>query len=209
MFSSTPGDISLTKTAANSAAWSEILYRNRYKGYLEEGPMILTKIELQNFGPYYGRQPIELNVSSSAPVVLIHGENERGKTSFANAIRWCLYQKARGREGRVLPTWTLMNHEAIAEGKYNMSVRLEFVHDGVPYELERHAQASVRPTSDDMLQIHVSLKRAGNVLPSERVPLEIGDILHEDISRFFLFDGEMLSEYEDLLSSADKGARVV
>ncbi|MGH9962644.1 MAG: AAA family ATPase, partial [Pyrinomonadaceae bacterium] len=88
--------------------------------------MLLRRIELSNFGPYHGRHAVDLTVSLGSPVVLVHGENERGKTSLANAIRWCLYGRARGRAGRDLTTVSLINWEALDAGVFNMTVRLEF-----------------------------------------------------------------------------------
>ncbi len=171
--------------------------------------MILRRLTLTNIGPFNGRHDIDLRVEPSAPVILIHGENARGKTSFANAIRWCLYLRAKKRGGSLLPTLALMNTEALDARTYNMSVVLEFEHEGVAYEMERHAQATKRPTSDRDLQIVSNLKRSGNLLPTEAIRDTIGGILHEDISRFFLFDGEMLNEYENLLSAVDNGSQVV
>src|SRR2546422_9338472 len=103
--------------------------------------MILRRVEFTNFGPYNGKHSVDLSVSPGAPVILIHGENERGKTSFANSIRWCLYGRAKGRGGKLLPTYSLMNWDALDSRSYNMSVLLEFEHEGVVYEMERHPQA--------------------------------------------------------------------
>jgi DNA sulfur modification protein DndD len=171
--------------------------------------MILRRVEFTNFGPYNGRHVVDLGVSDGAPIILIHGENERGKTSFANTIRWCLYGRAKGRAGKILPTFSLMNWEALESRTYNMSVVLEFEHEGILYEMERHAQSDRRPTNDRELQIIPNLKKGNHLQATESIRDIIGGILHEDISRFFLFDGEMLNEYEDLLNASDNGSQLV
>ena len=48
--------------------------------------MIIEKLTMFNFGPFFGEHSLELSVSSSAPVILVYGENMRGKTSLQNAI---------------------------------------------------------------------------------------------------------------------------
>lgn len=171
--------------------------------------MLLKSVELNNLGPYNGRHHVELSVSNAAPIILIYGENERGKTSLANAIRWCLYGRARGRGGRDVATVSLMNWEALDSGAYNMSVRLEFEHGGADYRLTRHVQSNRRPTRDADLDKLITLEVGGHVRPTEQIKEIISGILHEDISRFFFFDGEMLNEYEDLLNDPERAPELV
>jgi DNA sulfur modification protein DndD len=102
-----------------------------------------------------------------------------------------------------------MNWEALDTGIFNMSVRLAFEHEGHEFLLTRHVQANRRPIRDSDLEKLVTLEIDGSVQPTERVKDIINGILHEDISRFFLFDGEMLSEYEDLLNDPDRAPTLV
>jgi DNA sulfur modification protein DndD len=169
----------------------------------------LTRLKLDNFGPYFGGHALDLQVTPSSRVVLIHGENERGKTTLVNAIRWCLYLRAAGRGGQPLPAYRLMNNEAKESGLFNMSVTLEFEHAGATYVLDRHAQSHRIPTDDGHLQIRSTLRKNGNIEPEGAIGRVVGNILHPDISRFFLFDGEMLNEYEDLLRDEYRRAQVV
>src|SRR5687767_886589 len=110
--------------------------------------MIFRRLVMDNFGPYRGRHGVDLGVTEQAPVIVIHGENERGKTTLANALRWCLYKRALESDGTKVDTFQLMNWESLDAGDYHMAVSLAFEHAGVEYELERHVQASLRPTSD-------------------------------------------------------------
>ena len=96
-------------------------------------------------------------MTANAPVILIHGENERGKTSLANAIRWCLYKQAVGRNSIHIPTVRLLNTDARLGGQYNLSVTLEFEHAGARFILERHAQAVVHRAMTGIL----SMRRKG------------------------------------------------
>ncbi|MBG1242995.1 DNA sulfur modification protein DndD [Nostoc sp. NZL] len=57
--------------------------------------MIFLELVLQNFGPYSGKQVINLNPKideeSSHPIILLGGMNGGGKTTFMDAIRLALY----------------------------------------------------------------------------------------------------------------------
>ncbi|WCM92875.1 AAA family ATPase [Acidovorax sp. NCPPB 2350] len=161
--------------------------------------MKLTRVRLENFGPFNGNHEIDLTVTANAPVILIHGENERGKTSLANAIRWCLYKQAVGRNSIHIPTVRLLNTDARLGGQYNLSVTLEFEHAGARFILERHAQAGRAPSDDRDFQFRCSMRKNGSFEPEAGIDRSINEILHQQISRFFLFDGEMLNDYEDLL----------
>lgn len=54
--------------------------------------MKLTKIELNNFGSYYGRCEMNIDISDDQKkIVLIGGKNGSGKTTLFTAIELCLY----------------------------------------------------------------------------------------------------------------------
>ena len=53
--------------------------------------MIFEKILIQNFGPFYGIQEIDITLEGKKNITLILGQNQTGKTSFLRAIIWCLF----------------------------------------------------------------------------------------------------------------------
>jgi DNA sulfur modification protein DndD len=56
--------------------------------------MIFTELVLQNFGPYYGKNIINLRTEmeeKSSPIILFGGMNGGGKTTIMDAIRLALY----------------------------------------------------------------------------------------------------------------------
>jgi len=171
--------------------------------------MLIRKLKLYNLGPYYGSHEIDLEVSLTAPIILIHGENMRGKTCLQNAIRWCLYREVQGRMGGFKPTHRLISYSALDAGDYVMTVEMDFSHDGHQYQLERHVQSDIRPTNDECLVEKVSLRRDGYFLPEADIPEEIGTILHKDVSRFFLFDTEMLAQYEVLVTEPGHHTEII
>jgi DNA sulfur modification protein DndD len=171
--------------------------------------MKVDEIALKNFGPYFGEHRIELTTSPAAPVIVMHGENTWGKTSFINAIRWCLYGRVRGIDRRDKAVWRLVNRDAFAAGERLMSVKLTFAHDGKPYVLERQLGFNEQPDPGTKFSPRVSLIADGSFVDEARIAERVGAILHEDISRFFLFDAEMLDEFEKLVEQFDGNANVV
>jgi DNA sulfur modification protein DndD len=162
----------------------------------------LRSLELDNFGPFKGRQRIEFPKDDG--VVMIFGENMRGKTTLLNAIRFAFFGKFVGRGSRQIPLWKVGNWEAAEQGKHGFEVRLDLTYENVPYTLTRsfHLKPGVnQPESDDDFRNDYYLERDGVMLSPQDAKREMERILPEQISRFFLFDGELLQEYEDLLLS--------
>lgn len=51
----------------------------------------ITSLAIENFGPFRERQVIDLDVSSSRPIVLLKALNGSGKTTLLGALQVCLY----------------------------------------------------------------------------------------------------------------------
>ncbi len=172
--------------------------------------MHLNNVTIHNFGPYYGHQT--LSFGDDRPIVLVHGANMRGKTSLLNAIRWALYGYALDRLRKKMPLTKLVNLDASQTGDWHMSVELSFNVDGVTYYLERAVQPKPGvgvPLTDANFEEKLYLKKGGHHLNPDEAQTEINRILPEQVSLFFLFDGELLNDYEILLSDSDKQAQVI
>lgn len=174
--------------------------------------MKLLEIKIKNFMPYRGEQVIKFPQNETQNVMLIFGENMRGKTSFLNSIRWGFYGVAVGRHLRPIPRVSLINVDAAEEGDWSMSIMLKFEHAEKTYELRRQidkkAHVSV-PRGDSDFQETSLLRVDEEVLPGDQVVNEINQVIPEEISRFFLFDGELLQEYENLLiEESEQGEKI-
>ena len=53
--------------------------------------MLLTKITLNDFGVYRGRNEFDLKTTPEKPIVLCGGTNGAGKTTLFESIMLCLY----------------------------------------------------------------------------------------------------------------------
>ncbi len=157
----------------------------------------LQRIEVENFGPFKGSQTIEFPENG---IAIIYGENQRGKTKLLNAIRYALFGKVITRESREESLHLISNWEAAKEGIFGFRVRLEFSNGNSDYVLTRQFHPKVeKPDSDYDYQEEFFLQRNGSFLSHEQRDAELQQIMPEQVSRFFLFDGELLQEYEELL----------
>ena len=164
--------------------------------------MILQRLTLFNFGPYKDEQPLLFPIDGTRHVMTVFGDNMRGKTSLMNALRWVFYAKAINRYGNPINRLSLLNYEAAQDGDYRMWVSLAFHHDGSDFELRREMQSLpmvYQPRSDKDFEMRVLLKRDGQVVLGDQVEWYVEQCLPQQISRFYLFDAELLQEYEMLV----------
>jgi len=160
----------------------------------------LRRLQVENFGPYKGLQ--EFAFPDGDGVVVVYGENRRGKTSLLNAIRFALFGQVVTRGSRPLPYHKVLNSEAREDGNGRFRVSLDFSFEGASYALTRACELRsgiTDPSSSDDFKSTIYLQRDGQALGKAETDTELGRIMPAQIARFFLFDGELLSEYEELL----------
>ena len=168
------------------------------------------QLTIKNFGPFKGTQVIEF--PNDHGVGIVYGQNMRGKTSLLNAVRYALYGKILTRGSKSMDFHKVINSEVAEDAEYTFSVALEFENDAHTYELTRVASPrdkSRRPEKHDDYSQDYFLSRDGDVLgPNER-DLVLEQIMPEQVSRFFLFDGELLQEYEELVAEESEIGRKI
>jgi DNA sulfur modification protein DndD len=174
--------------------------------------MELISLTMENFMPYKGKTFVQFPQDEVRNVMVIYGENMRGKTSFLNALRWAFYEKAEGRHLKEIPLHEILNKEAALEGDFVVEVGVEFFADGHRYSLRRRATKKslvAMPTRSEDFDIEVGLQRDGVAIKGHLIEAEINKFAPEQVSRFFLFDGELLQEYETLLiEGSEQGKRI-
>lgn len=174
--------------------------------------MKLHSVTMKNFMPYKGVHKVDFPTDQLRNIMIIFGENMKGKTSFFNAIRWGFYGKAIGRHSRPIPMQELPNKEAILEDDWTVEVHIQFEANGSKYDLRRRAEKKnllLAPSKPEDFIIQVFLKKDEIPVQGGEVENEINSILPEQISRFFLFDGELLDQYESLLvENSDQGRQI-
>lgn len=174
--------------------------------------MKILSLWMTNFMPYKGEQRVDFPTDPTMNVMVVFGDNMRGKTSLLNALRWVFYGRAYGRHLHEIPGHKLLNSEAAAEGDFNMEVRVRYEADGHIYDLRRRANRKDHvaiPSRPEDMPSSCSLQKDSMVVTGNQVESEINRHVPEQVSRFFLFDGELLQEYETLLiEGSEQGQRI-
>ena len=170
--------------------------------------LTLHGIEVEGFGPFADRAV--LTFPDKRGVTVVYGDNMRGKTSLMNAIRYAFFGEVQGRGGRTRGILPACNRDLVAAGKYGFTVGLSLRYEGAHFDLMRQVTPKVAvPQSDEDFTTTVSLRRGGVVLgPADRAAL-LRAMLPTDVARFFLFDGELLDQYAELLVSESDAGRVI
>ena len=168
----------------------------------------LKRLEVEGFGPF--AEPQVLDFPAGAGVTVVYGENMRGKTSLLNAVRYAFFGTVLGRGSRVRRLHTISNRDLATDGRYGFAVSLTFDYDGNEYELVRDCRPRVTaPTGDDDYNQEVMLRRGTVTLGPQEREKALQQIFPKEVSRFFLFDGELLQEYEELLiNESEAGHRI-
>lgn len=168
----------------------------------------LSRLEIEGFGPFAERQVVEF--PEAAGVTVVYGENMRGKTSLLNAIRYAFFGSVLRRGSKEGRLHTISNRDLALDGRFGFSVALSFDYEGAAYELVRECVPLVaQPSNDSDYTQNVMLRRGTAPLgPQERERM-LQQVFPKEVSRFFLFDGELLQEYEELLSNESETGRKI
>ncbi|MFB6245947.1 MAG: DNA sulfur modification protein DndD [Candidatus Nanohaloarchaea archaeon] len=169
--------------------------------------MRINKLAITDFGPYRGRNEIELTSNDESPIVLFGGKNGAGKTTLFNAIGFCLHGKsslgrrtARKDYERAIRSKLHEYPDGKAE---SAAVRMEFeyAHMGEVdhYSVERSWRDRGKSIVEDL-----EVRRNGQV-PSELNEDQWQDFLKElvppGVSQLFFFDGEKIQELASAVES--------
>ena len=164
--------------------------------------MRIHSLAASNFMPFKDEMELIFPQDEQRNVMIVFGDNMRGKTSILNAIRWAFYGEAVGRHSRPIPLQEIVNKDAVLEDNWKVVVRVQFDAEGHVYDLRRVAErrplVATPSKPEDFIQ-SIYLTRDGAAVSGDQVEAQIGLIAPKQISRFFLFDGELLQEYETLL----------
>lgn len=163
--------------------------------------LTFTKMTVTNVGPYKGEQTIDFKDGKG--VTFIWGENGHGKTTLLNLFRYALFGHFLNRHGANIDIPKMVNLDGIEEGEYGIKVVLCMDNDGDHYELTRQytlRDGVTAPRRNDDYVQDTFLNVNGAILSPAVRDHVLKMIMPEDVSRFFLFDGELLQEYEELLT---------
>ena len=191
----------------------------------------LGKIILKNYKTYKGDATIELSRDLKKTITVIHGEMGHGKTTILESIYWCLYGKSRFAD--VESDESILNTNVVNNLKVNdFDETLVEIHlyeaDELRYKIKRVMEFSKTHESVEFIK---NLKISGRIskgidlvekmifsyLPRGkddwksyndpiRVQNAIDNIFPKSLSKYFLFDAELLDNFFDI--SDDKNTKV-
>ncbi len=162
----------------------------------------VRSLDLENFGPYRGSQTIDFGGKDG--VIVVFGENMRGKTTLLNGIRFALFGRILGRGEREIKAHKLLNYQAEREGIREFTVTLRLEKSGTLYDVVRTCRVPEGDDSDP--EVETVLFVDGDAQSQDATVAQLADLLPEQVSRFFLFDGELLQQYEELLLGESEAA---
>jgi len=168
--------------------------------------MIFLELALQNFGPYQGRQIINLRPetnNSTHPIILLGGMNGGGKTTLMDAIRLSLYGSraqcsTRGNLSYNDFLTQCVNRNTPPTEKTRIELAFEVVEEDKPRIL-RIVRYWTKDAKDgkDTLGILVDEEWPDKALANTWDDY-IENLLPLGISNLFLFDGEQVKEFAEL-----------
>ena len=169
-----------------------------------------NQINLTNFMPFYGKHA--LSFPGPNPVTVILGENMWGKTSVLNAIRWVWYGIALDRFSNRIPKKKLVNWEIVEQGSYAVQVDLYFSMDNDEYKLTRKFQPKFEnrmPEKDSDFEDILFMTKNERTMKVTNIQPLLNSLMPHSVSGFFLFDGERLNEFEQLLLDPDSQSATI
>ncbi len=159
--------------------------------------MKIISVTFNNYKPYHSEVTIDLETEDDKPLVLVEGQNDRGKSAFYSGLKFCFYG-FEGTRAEVHEQQRLaINRKAAKDGMGETSVTVEFLHDDDLYEIERVITFDQVDDPDERSpnDSYVTVKKNGetelgkNAQPHEYNEV-INPILPEQASKFFFFDAE-------------------
>jgi len=173
--------------------------------------MLLSKVVLNDFGVYRGRNEFDFKTTKDKPIILIGGTNGAGKTTLFESVMLCLY----GQDSFEKKTTQKQYHQKIARtihrflgtkksaDEASVIVEFQFAHAGKTFEYQvLRMWQNNEGVIDETLTIK---KRAiGDEKFAKLDSLEesewqtfIDQLLPKGITKLFFFDGEKIQNIAD------------
>lgn len=165
--------------------------------------MRFERIVLHNFMRYKGENRIEFSCEKERNVTVVLGDNTVGKTTIAQAFRWCLYGAVLTERGKGQEEYQLLNNDVLAlmDADSRSSVRVELVasDEEKRYIIRRevvYTRSYPRLAAKEFQKkLTMYIADIGSSQPLTEVEeRKVDELIHElfpgNLSHYFLFDGE-------------------
>jgi DNA sulfur modification protein DndD len=158
----------------------------------------IKKVTIKGFGPYIDQA---ISFPEKRGVNIIWGDNGFGKTTFINALKFGFYQELPKKEDKDKSILDVVNMQNKKVNDYNISVIIDFSINDDNYSLTRYAKPKYKdsiPEGYNDFDIDFQLQKNGALLSKNDGKISLERAMPENTSRFFIFDGELLEEYNKL-----------
>ena len=158
--------------------------------------MLVKSIRVCNFRQFKGEQRLDFAIGDENNVTIVMGDNGTGKTSLAQAFKWCLYGDTDFRDKSVF--CQAVKQEMSQNTEEDVEVQLVLEHKGNQYTVRRRQR--VRKEYGGRLKENASELSIGRKTPDgqtkqvEHPDLCVKEILPKALSRYFFFDGERIEK---------------
>lgn len=159
--------------------------------------MIINKITVKDFFRYYGEQTIEYTNKNGKNILVLIGENGRGKTTLLSAFSWALY----GELKEPLTIEKMLNENKLKQLKIleetEAFVEIEFIDEGIKYIIKRSQkfikskQSVINKVGNSNIEF-TRIKEGKLPEQSSNSEAFINSMIPKSLSGFFFFDGERI-----------------
>ncbi|MFW6026244.1 MAG: AAA family ATPase, partial [Candidatus Woesearchaeota archaeon] len=166
--------------------------------------MLIKGIQLKNFRQYKGKQKIVFSTNKEKNITVIKGGTGAGKTTLLEAFNWCLYGKLNLPNKDSLLTKELANKLEPNETE-EVFVEINLIHNNKEYIIKR-LHSFMKLNSGELDRVSkiekVQYKKSDGTLVDVDKE-EIYNILPDELSTYFFFDGERIEN----LSKANRAGK--
>ena len=169
--------------------------------------MKILRLELSNWARYRDPVIVSFDTTAEKNIILIHGLNDRGKTSLFYGLRYLLYgekglRKHTNASYTKLSSWPNLLSAKEGDGELMIELKVELDNSQV-IRIQRKRKFFQTPTGEE---IQLSPKDELTIF-DDNEPMDVGsniqnkedwiqaNVLPMDASQFFLFDGEVIQGY--------------
>ena len=174
--------------------------------------MKFKTLKMKNFMRYKGVNEVNFSCDDEHNVTVILGDNTVGKTTIAQAFRWCLYGAIMVERGKKESDYELLNNDVLAKldanGRATVFVEITALDNEKLYTIHREAEyMRVYPkfiTGESFKTLKMYVADVDS--PDSKTEVEAGvnynkinelinELFPKNLSHYFLFDGERWSDF--------------
>ena len=165
--------------------------------------MKFQSITMKNFMRYKGVNTITFSCDDEKNVTVVLGDNTVGKTTIAQAFRWCLYGAIMVEGRKKQEDYQILNNDVLllmdANARASASVDLIFENDTRRYHVHREEEYTrdfprlIARVAQKKLKMWISEKDSKEdeaEVEEGKVAELINELFPQNLSHYFLFDGE-------------------